>query len=433
MMNLDFAMPFLGALLCLLAMAQLGFWAAQSFRISSQNEKQFELAKELLREQITNRNRQPQSTAISESSAPANAKSSKAFRKLQVVKTVRETGQCLSVYMRPVDGQPVEDFKAGQHLPIRLSIPGQPKPVIRCYSLSNAAGDGVYRISVKAVPAPLDQPNTPPGFPPPPGLVSNYINQHVNVGDIIEAKSPAGSFVMDRESAGPVVMLAGGVGITPMVSMIQEAIAQNDQRMMVLVYGCVNRQEQAFREWLEEQLAGRDNLVLINCFSSPLPTETMGQDYQVSGYVSVELLQKLLPDNQCDFYLCGPPPFMASLTKGLADWGVDDTKIRSESFGPASRKATTAPAVAAANAQTVNVSFAQSNIEQVFDGSRTILEMAEAAGVEMDSGCRAGSCESCLTKLLKGSVSYPDGDPGCEAGECLPCIAVPQSDVVLDA
>ena len=431
--------PLFGLLLCLLALTQLGLWAAQSLRINSQNNRQFELAKQLMRDQIRQQTDQPvkdskpspvpnpQPRTPTQAIAPAT-QGLNTFRQLKVIKLIDETPACRSVYLQPVDGRPCQDFLAGQHLPIRFTIPGQAKPVIRCYSLSNAAGEGVYRISVKAIAAPTD----PPGLPA--GLVSNFVNQQLKVGDVVEAKSPAGSFTLQHNSKATIVMLAGGIGITPMVSMIQEAILKNVQRPMVLIYGVTNRNDQAFREWLDQEAQAHENLMLVSCFSKPLESEVQGVDYQVPGHVTIDLLKQILPSPDCQFYLCGPPAFMESLSTGLDAWGVKDDQIFSEAFGPATRKPRpqiNPSSLTSSNAATIR--FSQANVSVNHDGTSSILEMSESVGVAMDSGCRAGSCETCLAKITRGAVSYPNNEtPNVGPNECLPCIAVPAGDVELE-
>ena len=430
--------PLFGLLLCLLALTQLGLWAAQTLRISSQNNRQFELAKQLLREQIRQQANQSASTfnpgstqdiqsSILANSVPPSSQRPNAFQKLKVVKLVHETPTCRSVYLQPVDGQACKEFSAGQHLPIRLSIPGQAKPVVRCYSLSNAAGEGFYRISVKAVAAPANQPDYSPG------LVSNFINQQLKVGDTVEAKAPAGKFTLQYDSNVPIVMLAGGIGIAPMISMIQEAISKNVRRAIVLVYGVTNREDQAFRQWLDQQVTTHENLMLVNCFSKPREHEVQGVDYEVPGHVTIDLLKQILPSPDCQVYLCGPPAFMESLSDGLDAWGVCDDRIFSEAFGPAKRKSQTKSSESPASFNTTTICFSRSNVVVNDDHESSILELAEAAGVALDSGCRAGSCETCLAKISQGAVRYPDGRiPSVGPQECLPCIAVPDGDVELD-
>lgn len=427
--TLDVLIPLLGLLLCLFALGQLGLWAAQSISISSQNHEQFQLARQMIREQIRSNSgaaSPPQST-LAETSAPAVSTAGRS-RKLQVIKIVQESASCRSIYFRPIDGQPIEPFKAGQHLPLRFTIPGLAKPVMRCYSLSNAFGDGEYRISVKAVPAPSNQPTVPAG------LVSNFVNRDLKVGDVVEAKSPAGKFYVQKDSTDPIVMLAGGIGITPMVSMIDEGIREGNSRLMILVYGVRNRSEQAFGAWLEEKSAEHENLLLVNCFSAPTPEDRQGEHYQVPGRVSVDLLKQLLPSHECQYYLCGPPPFMDSLLEGLADWGVSDERVFSEAFGPASRKKNRSENHrASGDASGKQIKFARTGTEVAFQSGQTLLESIENAGVAIDSGCRAGSCESCLTRILHGQVRYPAGEsPSVGASECLPCIAEPVSDLELD-
>ncbi len=430
---MDLLFPLLGLLLCLFALGQLGLWAAQSIGISSQTHGQFELAKQLVRDQVRTNQKNCSlagaavDTSLAETSQ-ATPDSTNGFRKLQVVKIAQETASCRSIYFRPVDGRPIEAFVAGQHLPIRFEIPGQSKSVLRCYSLSNAFGDGHYRISVKAVAAPRDQPSVPPG------LVSHFVNRDLKVGDVVAAKSPAGKFYIEKDSTDPIVMLAGGIGITPMISMIEEAIREGNERLMILVYGVRNRSEQAFRIWLDERAAERENLVVVNCFSAPKPDDRLGEDYQVPGRVSIELLKQILPSQDCQYYLCGPPLFMESLIDGLASWGVSDERVFTESFGPASgkkRSRTEKEAVDGTAAR--QIKFARSATEATFSPGQTLLEAIENVGVEIDSGCRAGSCESCLTRILKGQVRYPGGEtPNVGASECLPCIAEPASDLELD-
>lgn len=451
---LTYLVPVAGGLLCLMAIAQLGFWAAQSWRIGSQSKQQFELTRELLRREIETaarqraeqseshpQNRNPRSEANSTTAlkqpvqtnveAPNNTAvavvvqrdgSWKGFRPFKVVQLVQETNSCRSVYLMPVDGQAIASFAGGQHLAIRLQIPGQTKPLVRCYSLSNGPGQPHYRLSIKAVAAPHNQNDIPAG------LASNFINSQLQVGDIIEAKAPSGRFVADKTSTSPMIMLAGGIGITPMISMLEEAFAENSKRLMILAYGAVNKSDQAFKAWIDDAAEKQDNFHVIHCYSAPAATDVQGVDFQVAGYVSMDLLKKLLPTNHCQFYLCGPPPFMDSINQGLAQWGVQEDQIFSEAFGPASRKVPSKTDTAPATVTFVDSgqSFSWSS------GGDAILELAEQAGIEIDSGCRSGSCGTCATKLLAGEVIHDD-DIDCEPGECLPCVARPQGDVELDA
>jgi len=146
-----------------------------------------------------------------------------------------------------------------------------------------------------------------------------------------------------------------------------------------------------------------------------------------------------LPSNNFDFYICGPPPMMESLVRDLGAWGVPEDNVHFEAFGPASvaRKAppATAPGTEAATVSGISVEFARSGKTLEWSASDgSLLEFAEAQGIAMDSGCRAGSCGTCKTAVRTGQVDYLD-EPSApmESGSCLPCIAIPKSPISIDA
>ena len=145
------------------------------------------------------------------------------FRKFQVARKVCEDGaqQVCSFYLAPHDGRPLPAFQPGQFLTIQFYIKaatnGQQRavqPTVRCYSISDCAKSDCYRISVKRVAPPRDNADAPPG------VVSNYLHDHVEEGDILDIKAPSGSFILETERAAPVVLIGGGVGITPVLTRI---------------------------------------------------------------------------------------------------------------------------------------------------------------------------------------------------------------------
>ncbi len=163
-----------------------------------------------------------------------------------------------------------------------------------------------------------------------------------------------------------------------------------------------------------------------------------GRDYENRGQIDVELLERILPGRDFEFYLCGPPPFMKSLYNGLLAWGVPESRIRYEFFGPATalkpeeegRAATRTAEVTGA----IQVSFARSGVIASWDpSSESLLDLAEAQGLSPDFSCRSGICQSCICELLDGEVEYFQEpldvpDPGC----VLICSAIPKTDVVVD-
>jgi ferredoxin len=173
------------------------------------------------------------------------------------------------------------------------------------------------------------------------------------------------------------------------------------------------------------------------CFSDPQAEDVAGRDYQHHGRVDVNLLRMQLPIKPYHFYICGPSPMMESLVPALEDWGVRDSLIHFEAFGPASIKRRNIVATAPCDARTGDlvVTFAQSGKKLAWPtASSNLLEFAEASGVSVNSGCRAGGCGSCQTTILSGEVSYhqpPDFDP--EPGTCLLCVCTPKTSLTLEA
>jgi ferredoxin-NADP reductase len=343
--------------------------------------------------------------------------------------------QC-SFYLQPVDGQLLPAFKPGQFLTFALDIaphtsdgPAAPRAITRCYSLSDRPEPAHYRVTIKRVPAPADHPEFAPG------LSSNHFHDHVQVGDILRVKAPAGHFFIDPDPNVPAVLVGGGIGITPMMSMLRWCIAQQPQRAVHLYYGLRNSREHAFKQQLEEMAASHPALRLNIVYSRPSESDLQGRDYQHEGHVDVELLRRTLPHGRHLFYVCGPPAMMQTLVPALAAWGVPVDDIHYEAFGPASVKLPGAAVTAVPTGTGVEVRFQRSGRTLTWDGKdASLLDFAERHGVEVESGCRSGGCGSCETRLLEGSVQYehaPDYDVA--PGHCLLCVGRPSSSLVLEA
>jgi len=404
----------IGIAMCVLALLPLAFWSAQSWATLKHNRMQFRESQRLLREQILAANaRRVADTAttpapskapatespnvqVQEQPAVANVSQATAadevvpikstevtvepdgtwrgFRKFLVKKLAKETSTCTSVYLEPVDGKPIASFKAGQHLAMRFHVPGQTKPVVRCYSLSDGSGKPYYRITVKAIEAGnADQS---------PGLISNFINDQLKLGDVVESKAPAGSFCLDPSGSRPIVMLAGGIGVTPMISIINSVLEQSPNRPMILLYGVRNKSELAFDGELRRMKQFSEHFHVLYCFSAPSADEVKGRDYQVQGYVSIDLIKQLLPKKDCQYYLCGPPQFMQSLNEGLESWGVPDSQVHTEAFGPSSICKARPPVSTPESAGAIEVAFKEVNQTVTWDPScESLLELAESNGV----------------------------------------------------
>lgn len=358
------------------------------------------------------------------------------FRAFRVDRKVVEdaTGAICSFYLVPEDGKPLPPFLPGQFLTFRLDVPmatAGREQIIRCYSLSEAPSPDCYRVSIKRVPS-LS------GSDFPPGRSSNYFHDHVAVGSVLQVRAPSGHFHIDRSDA-PVVLIGGGIGITPMLSMLNWCLANQPGREIWLFYGVRNNLELAMKPHLDALASANANFHLRVCASNPLQNEVAGRDYQHHGRIDIQLLRAQLPLKPYHFYICGPGPLMETLVPALEDWGVPDECIHFEAFGPASIKrrvpdvsvATTRPATTNAD---IVVNFALSGKQLPWQpSSGSLLEFAEANGVAVNSGCRAGSCGTCQTTLRAGEVIYrqpPDFDP--QPDTCLLCVCTPKTSLTLE-
>lgn len=354
------------------------------------------------------------------------------IRKFSVFKKVPQCDDVNAFYLKPHDGRPLPAFKPGQYLTFQLDLPGRDKPLIRCYSLSDSPHQkDYYRVTIKKEKSPPDKPDVPCG------AGSGYFTDVVKEGDILNVKSPTGHFFLDMAKTGPIVLLAGGVGITPMLCMANAIAASGSKREAYFFFGVRNRREHIHKEELEKLAAANDNIHLHVAYSKPGEKDEKGRDYQHEGRVDIELLKSVLPSNNFEYYLCGSGAFMKSLTDGLEAWGVPETSVHFEAFGPATvKKKTAAPTPAeTTHLQKVMVTFARSNKTVRWEPAlENLLEFAKAQGVKVDSGCCAGGCGSCEVAIKSGEVNYlkkPDATPN--PGSCLTCVSRPKNDLVLDA
>ena len=225
----------------------------------------------------------------------------------------------------------------------------------------------------------------------------------------------------------PVVLIGGGVGLTPVLSMLNTIVDTGSKRETWFFYGLRHGGEHVMKEYLEQVAKENENIHLQICYSAPREGEDIeGTDYQHAERVSADLFKRILPSNNYDFYICAPPPMMTAVTEGLYNWGVPEKNVHFEAFGPASAKKTAPPKDAAPPAGTeFTVKFAKSNESRVWDPEiGALLDFAEELDVPMDSGCRAGNCGTCKTAIVSGEVTdlHEPGEMP-EAGSCLTCIA----------
>ena len=342
-----------------------------------------------------------------------------AWRPFRVSKIVDESATIRSFHLEPADGSGLIPHRAGQHLPIRVTLEGSENRVIRTYTLSVAPSDGFYRISVKRE-----------------GRVSSHLHDTLRVGDILETRAPAGGFTIDAAEKRPAVLVGAGIGVTPMIAMLRhlvyESVRTRHIRPIYFFHAARTKAERAFdRELaaLVEAAQGAVNLVRV---LSHAEGAFEGRDYDFAGRIDTVLLSTEVPFADSDFYLCGPPAFMQGAYDGLRSLDIANSRIHAEAFGPASLRRTLDPGQTivprrAPATETVQVAFMDSAKEARWTpGSGSLLELAEARGLFPDFSCRGGSCGTCRTRIVKGAVAYPTL-PTAEVAdnEALICCAVP--------
>jgi uncharacterized protein len=331
---------------------------------------------------------------------------------------VEESRTIRSLHLEPIDGAGVVPNLPGQHLPIRVTQLDGATPAMRNYTLSVAPSDGAYRISVKRE-----------------GLVSSLLHD-LAVGDIIEARAPAGSFTIDAAEKRSAVLLAAGVGITPMLAMLRHVVYEGARKRRTrptwLFYAAHTKAERAFDGEIASLVTAANGAVkLVRLLGEPTGS-VAGVDYDGEGRIDVELLKARLPFDDYDFYLCGPAGFMQSVYNGLRDLQVADGRIHAESFGPsglARREDVAVPPVQARTVATgpARVAFVRSAKEARWTPQGgTLLDLAESRGLAPAFSCRGGSCGTCAATILQGAVAY-DSPPSFDVseGQALICCAKP--------
>jgi ferredoxin-NADP reductase len=344
-------------------------------------------------------------------------------RPFRVAAIIDEALGYRSYYLVPADGQALPRFEPGQYLTFSLPVDPQRKPIVRCYSLSERPREDYYRITVKLA--------EPPTRGVPAGQGSGYFHTLVKVGSTVGVQAPQGAFFLDPSDQLPIVLISGGVGITPVLSMLSSIVHERSSRSVYLFAGFRNSSEHPCRDQLAE-LAKHDNIHCDISYSRPLATDRLGSDYTHLGHAAIARLRQVLPSSNFRFYVCGPPNMMEKLVPALWEWGVPESHVHFEAFGPASVKSLRKENLGEAPCQ---VGFAKSRSELTWKGEYpSLLDLGESEGIVLDYGCRAGSCGQCALKVRQGTVTHTK-TPGVSLAndECLACIGVPTGDVVLEA
>jgi nitric oxide dioxygenase len=210
------------------------------------------------------------------------------WREFVVDRMAPESEVITSFYLRPRDGGPIMGFKPGQYLTFQLDIPGQGQ-VVRNYSVSCAPGQDYYRISVKREGPPDDAPDAPAG------VASNYLHDQGGPGTLVRVSAPAGDFFLDAQDSRPLVLLSGGVGLTPILSMLDTLTARGSQRDIWYVHGALSGRHHAMKQHVKEVVAAHPAVRSVVFYEFPTPEDVQSHDYDEPGRITMDWLKQTVP------------------------------------------------------------------------------------------------------------------------------------------
>ncbi|MGO2009351.1 molybdopterin-dependent oxidoreductase [Vreelandella alkaliphila] len=346
------------------------------------------------------------------------------FRPFKVRTLRRETADVLAVELATPDGSLLPDYLPGQHITLCLNKGSDDQQLVRAYSLTGSAkkeGRTSYRIAVRHLRGTDEQGNAIEG------RMSGYLHNHLKTGQEVHLGAPGGRFVLPESLPQPVVIFAGGIGITPFISYLETLVDSDNMPEVWIHYANRNSQSHAFRARINKLLPRLSRLTVINYYNDPLTTDRMGVDYDSNDLVSASVVSNSLIERRARIYLCGPDPMMTAISNQLIERGVPRFDIFSEAF----RSPVT---INPNDDQQYRVSFVRSNSRGLNWNSAAgpLLSFAEKQGISMPSGCRVGQCESCAVRIISGKVYHLNGQEPEDPSVCLTCQAIPVSDLELD-
>lgn len=345
-------------------------------------------------------------------------------RPFRVSSLQSEAHGVLGIHFESPDLTELPDYRPGQHVEMQLIL-ADGTQVTRAYSLTGAAveaGRLGYSVAVRhqrsrSTDGTLHE-----------GRVSGHLHRTLKIGDIIALRAPSGGFVLPRRSPQPLVFFAGGIGITPFLSLLESLTAGATDPVIWLYYANQNSATHAFRERIAEHRARLPALHVIDHYNAPLPQDRQGIDYQSSRFIDASVVDDVLIGQRARFYLCGPPAMMDSVTAGLVARGVPRFDIFSEVF-----RSPAEPSVDGDQCFTVEFTRSGRKLATWTPKQGTLLSFAESLGLSISSGCRVGQCESCAVRVVSGKVRHLHGNEPEDTSVCLTCQAIPVEDVVLEA
>ncbi len=334
---------------------------------------------------------------------------------LEVTDRLQESRNVVSIRLKPTGDAAITPFCAGQHLVLKTGAAGRS---VSTYTISSAPGDAQgYRISVKLEAAGQGG--------------SRFFHETATPGTRIRATRPRGSFTL-AEDARPVILLTGGIGITPAIAMLHVLSAEKS-RPVYFIHACNDREEHSFAEEVATLAARHDGIRVFTAYTNGTYADLADHRCDHLGLIDRDVLRKLISLDHYRVYLCGPVPFMDAMRRALRSLGIQDADIQQESFGASIPVAIPADAPKNHQGAGTQVAFARSGLDAEWVAGESLLDLAERNGLTPEFSCRAGICGTCQCGLLSGEIEYDEDplDPP-PAGTILLCCARPKGPVALD-
>ncbi len=363
------------------------------------------------------------------------------WQTMTIERVVREADDVRSFYLIPSNNRPLPNYRPGQHILLRIPAGQEGNvPPTRCYTISGLANPLHYRITVKrniqtsSTTLEREHSNW--------ASMSGYLHRFGIPGLNVEVRGPSGHFSSDLASpTSPLVLLSAGIGVTPSIAIANRILPCEPDRPVWMFYQTRTPTQTPLASELLQLARLYKNFHLVMAFSQITDIEPDSEQLSnvrlLSGRIAPETLAKLTPHADIGHaFLCGPNEWMHKLVTSLGDCGFDEDRIHFESFGGQMPSST-----ASHEPRDNHIPEEKSTVVQLLDSHKklqyrsnegSLLDQLQRGGADVTGGCRAGSCGSCITRLLSGSVKYSSGkEPDIETGWILPCVAQPTCDIAL--
>lgn len=342
------------------------------------------------------------------------------WREVMVVKVVQESEDVRSFYLVDKDQEPLPSGLPGQHILVERPKGANSKGGCRCYSLSDDSSAGHWRVSVKK--------NSSR-----PESVSRWLHEEVAAGDVLRARGPSGAFYLQSAVDRKIVLVSAGIGITPMLPMIFEAIRKPGRSVRCFA----QFRDVAHMPFIDtlSSIATHYAQVEMEIWISRFPKgvrRSTASLFREGKFQAKDMLSHEGAQQNSDYYLCGPEEWQEKICADLVEGGVRSEFIHYELFQQSEKSIPVTPSSKYASH---NVHFKQSGSIAKFEATHnSLLTCAGQHSVSLESGCRTGACGSCAVKLLGGKVRYTrEPQFQTQTNEILPCVCVPESDLEVDA